>query len=135
VVDGFRKTCLLVAGAAMERYGATLQDEQEVMLWLGDLLIETFAADSAVLRARASAAASERTAPLQADVARLFVATAALHIDHAAREALGAIAEGDVLRTQLAALRRLLKAPPINTVALRRRVADNTTAAGTYLFT
>ena len=135
VVDGFRKTCLLVAGAAMERYGATLQDEQEVMLWLGDLLIETFAADSAVLRARASAAASERTAPLQADVARLFVATAALHIDHAAREALGAIAEGDVLRTQMAALRRLLKAPPINTVALRRRVAENTTAAGTYLFT
>jgi alkylation response protein AidB-like acyl-CoA dehydrogenase len=106
-----------------------------VMLWLGDLLIETFAADSAVLRARASAGASERTAPLHADVARLFVATAALHIDHAAREALGAIADGDVLRTQMAALRRLLKAPPINTVALRRRVAENTTAAGAYLFT
>jgi alkylation response protein AidB-like acyl-CoA dehydrogenase len=133
-VDGFRKTCLLVAGAAMERYGAALQDEQEVMLWLGDLLIETFAADSAVLRARSAASAGWRTAPLQADAARLFVATAALRIDTAAREALAAMTEGDVLRTQVAALRRLLKAPAVNTVALRRRLAENTTAGGTYLF-
>ncbi len=134
-VDGFRKTCLLVAGAAVERYGAALQAEQEVMLWLADLLIETFAADSAVLRARSSAAAGERTAPLQADAARLFVATAALRVDQAAREALSAIAEGDVLRTQMAALRRLLKAGPVNTVTLRRRLAENTTASGAYLFT
>jgi alkylation response protein AidB-like acyl-CoA dehydrogenase len=134
-VDGFRKTCLLVAGAAVERYGAALQAEQEVMLWLADLLIETFAADSAVLRAQSSASAGERTAPLQADAARLFVATAALRVDQAAREALSAIAEGDVLRTQMAALRRLLKAGPVNTATLRRRLAENTTASGAYLFT
>src|SRR3954469_18275744 len=42
-VDASRKTCLLVAGTAMERHGAKLQDEQEVLLWLGDLLIDTFA--------------------------------------------------------------------------------------------
>jgi alkylation response protein AidB-like acyl-CoA dehydrogenase len=134
-VDGFRKTCLLVAGAAMERYGATLQDEQEVMLWLGDVLIETFAADSALLRARSAAATGERTARLQADAAQLFVATAALRIDAIAREALCAMTEGDALRTQMAALRRLLKVPPINTVALRRHLAENTAAIGTYLFT
>jgi alkylation response protein AidB-like acyl-CoA dehydrogenase len=133
-VDGFRKTCLLVAGAAMERYGATLQDEQEVMLWLGDLLIETFAADSALLRARSAAATGERTARLQADAAQLFAATAALRIDAVAREALGAMTEGDVLRTQMAAVRRLLKVPPINTVALRRHLAETTVASGTYLF-
>ena len=133
-VDGFRKTSLLVAGAAMERYGGTLQDEQEVMLWLGDLLIDTFAADSALLRARSAAAAGERTAPLQAYAARLFVGTAALRIDSIAREALAAMTDGDVLRTQMAALRRLLKAPPVNTVALRRNLAENTVASGTYLF-
>jgi alkylation response protein AidB-like acyl-CoA dehydrogenase len=105
------------------------------MLWLADLLIETFAADSAVLRARSSASAGARTAPLQADAARLFVATAALRVDQAAREALSAIAEGDVLRTQMAALRRLLKAGPVNTATLRRRLAENTTATGAYLFT
>ena len=90
---------LLVAGAAMERYGTQLQDEQEVLLWLADLLIDTFAADCAVLRARSAATGGDMTAALQADAARVFVATAALRIEATAREALGAIAEGDVLRT------------------------------------
>jgi hypothetical protein len=44
------------------------------------------------------------------------------------------MSEGDVLRTELAALRRLLKVPPVNTVSLRRRLADETVAKGTYLF-
>ena len=133
-IDAFRKTCLLVAGTAMEHYGASLQDEQEVLLWLGDILIETFAADCAVLRARSAAAAGHASRSLQADAARLFVATAALRVDALAREALAAMSEGDVLRTELAALRRLLKVPAANTVMLRRRLADETVARGTYLF-
>ena len=52
-----------------------------------------------------------------------------------AREALAAMTEGDVLRTQMAALRRLLKVPPVNTVALRRHLAENTVTTGAYLFT
>jgi len=133
-VDAFRRTCLLVAGVAMERYGAKLPDEQEVMLWLGDLLIETFGADSALLRARSAAAAADATADLQADAVRLFVATAALRMEVTAREALGAMTEGDVLRTHLAALRRLSKVPSVNTVALRRRLAEQTISTGRYLF-
>jgi alkylation response protein AidB-like acyl-CoA dehydrogenase len=134
-VDAFRKTCLLVAGAAMERYGSRLQDEQEVLLWLADLLIDTFAADCAVLRARSAASAGDRSAELQADAARLFVASAALRLDVTAREALGALAAGDVLRTHLAALRRVLKVPSVNTVELRRKLAEHTVDRGTYLFT
>ena len=45
------------------------------------------------------------------------------------------MSDGDVLRTQLAALRRLLKVPPVNTVVLRRSLADDTVSRGTYLFT
>jgi alkylation response protein AidB-like acyl-CoA dehydrogenase len=133
-VDAFRKTCLLIAGTAMERYGAKLQDEQEVLLWLADLLTDTFAADCAVLRARSALADRDTGAAMQADAARVFVATAALRVEAIARETLGAMAEGDVLRTQLAALRRLLKVPPINTVAPRRRLAEATVAKGAYLF-
>ncbi len=134
-VDAFRKTSLMVAGAAMNRYGTQLQDEQEVLLWLADLLIDTFAADCAVLRAQSAATGGDMTAALQADAACVFVATAALRIEATARETLCAIAEGDVLRTELAALRRLLKVPPINTVLRRRRLADSTVAKGAYLFT
>lgn len=133
-VEAFRKTALLVAGTAMERYGAKLQNEQEVLLWLADILIETYAADSAVLRAAAAAAATPGSATRHVEAAKVFVQGAALRIDAAAREALAAMAAGDVLRTQLAALRRLLKVTPADTVVLRRSLADATTASGAYLF-
>jgi len=68
-VDAFRKTSLMVAGAAMNRYGTQLQDEQEVLLWLADLLIDTFAADCAVLRAQSAATATARTTPQSATTA------------------------------------------------------------------
>jgi alkylation response protein AidB-like acyl-CoA dehydrogenase len=133
-LEAFKKAALLVAGTAMERYDAGLQEEQEVLLWIGDLLIEAFSADCAVLRAQSAAAADHPSAALQADAARMCVATASLRVEAIAREALAAMSEGDVLRTALAALRRLLKVPPVNTVGLRRRLADETVARGTYLF-
>ena len=57
-----------------------------------------------------------------------------MRIDASARQALAAMAEGDTLRTMLAALRRLLKVTPVNTVALRRRLADEAVARGGYIF-
>jgi hypothetical protein len=125
---------LLVAGAALERFGPKLQDEQEVLLWIADLAIETFAAGSAVGRAALAAAQAHATADGQADAARAFVQGAALRIDAAAREALAALAAGDELRTHLAALRRLLKVTPADTVALRRGLADATVRLGAYPF-
>ena len=59
---------------------------------------------------------------------------AAGRIEIAARSCLAAMAEGDTLRTQLAALRRLMKVTPVNTVAMRRRLADGTVAKGGYIF-
>ena len=64
----------------------------------------------------------------------MFTHEAAGRIELNARAALAAMAEGDTLRTQLAALRRLLKVTPVNTVAMRRRLADATVAKGAYLF-
>jgi hypothetical protein len=98
------------------------------------MLIDTYAAESALLRARRSAASGEAIADLQADAARVYVNDAAGRIELAARTSLAAMAEGDVLRTQLAALRRLLKVMPINTVAARRRLAEASVQKGGYLF-
>ena len=64
----------------------------------------------------------------------MFVNDAAMRIDASARQALAAMVDGDTLRTMLAALRRLLKVTPVNTVALRRRLADETVARGGYPF-
>jgi hypothetical protein len=54
-------------------------------------------------------------------------------VDSAARSALAAVADGDTLRTLMAALRRVLKVTPVNTVALRRTLADAVTSKGGYI--
>ena len=123
-VAAFKKTALLVLGLAMQCYGETLSEEQEVLSWVADILIDTFAAESAVVRAAQAATEAPTTAGLQTDAASVYVSDAASRVESAARSALAAMAEGDTLRMHLAALRRLLKVTPVNTVVMRRRLAD-----------
>ena len=129
----FKKVALMVLGTAMQTYGQKLADEQEVLSYAADIMIDTFAAESAVLRARAAATAAHPHADLHEAAARTFVNDAAQRIDGAARSALAAMAEGDTLRTLLAALRRILKIVPVNTVALRRRLAEASVERGRYI--
>ena len=131
-VGAFKKTALMVFGLAMQTFGTKLTDEQEVLMHLADISIDVFSAESAVLRAQAADAARAPKASLHADAARVFVNDAAMRIDASARQALAATVEGDTLRTMLAALRRLLKVAPINTVAARRRLAEATVERGGY---
>ena len=133
VVGSFKKVALMVLGTAMQTYGPKLNDEQEVLSYVADIMIDTFAAESAVLRAAAAASASLPRAELHEAAARTFVNDAAQRVDGAARSALAAMAEGDTLRTLLAALRRVLKVTPVNTVVLRRRLADATVERGRYI--
>lgn len=130
----FKKVVLFVAGTAMQRYGTKLEQEQEVLSYLADILIDTYAAESAVLRGRDAAARKVSNVEAHADAARITTNEAAGRIELAARSCLAAMAEGDTLRTQLAALRRLMKVTPVNTVVMRRRLADATVAKGAYLF-
>ena len=88
--------------------------------------MDVYTAESAVLRAMAASAAAISRAPLHVDAARVFVNDAAMRIEASARQALAAMVDGDTLRTMLAALRRLSKTVPVNTAALARRIADET---------
>jgi alkylation response protein AidB-like acyl-CoA dehydrogenase len=132
-VDTFKKTALMVFGLAMQTYGQKLADQQEVLINVADIMIDVFSAESAVLRALAQADRTPRAA-LHVDAARVFVNDAAMRIDACARQALAAMTQGDTLRTMLAALRRLMKFAPIDTVTLRRRLADEAVARGGYIF-
>ncbi len=131
-IASFKKTALMVFGVAMQTYGTKLTDEQEVLMHLADITIDLYSAESAVLRAQAASAANAPRAALHVDAARVFVNDAAMRIDASARQALAATVDGDTLRTMLAALRRVLKVAPINTVAARRRIADATVERGGY---
>jgi alkylation response protein AidB-like acyl-CoA dehydrogenase len=132
-VESFKKAALMVLGLAMQTYREKIGDQQEVLMHLADMLIDTYSSESAVLRAAANANAESKGA-LQVDAARVFVNDAAMRIDASARQALAAMLEGDTLRTTVAALRRLFKQLPINTAALRRRIADEAVVRGGYIF-
>jgi alkylation response protein AidB-like acyl-CoA dehydrogenase len=132
-VAAMKKAGLMVLGTAMQTYGEKLPDQQEVLSLAADILIDVYSAESAVLRA-SSAASARGGDTLHVAVAQLIVNDAAARIEIAARNALAAIADGDMLRTLLAALRRVLKPAPLNTVALRRQIADATSERKRYPF-
>ena len=134
MVEMFKKVGLAMLGLAMQTYGKKLSDQQEVLSFIADILMDTFGAESVVTRARRSNATGERTASLQIDAASVFVNDAGARIEALARSTVAAMAEGDTLRTHLAALRRLLKIQPINTVAIRRRLADQAVEQSGYIF-
>lgn len=133
-VTAFRKVALMLIGMTMQELGERAADEQEVLTWIADVAIDAFAAESALLRAMAADAAADPQSAFHAAAARLAVSSAALRIEAAARQALPALVEGDQLRISLAALRRLLKVPPLDTVALRRVIAARALDTGRYPF-
>ena len=133
-VVAFKKVGLLILGAAMQKYGQKAVEEQEILNAIADVCIDTFAAESAVLRAQAAVTGRVPGAETQAEAARAFVNDAAARIDFNAKTALAAMEEGDTLRMQLAALRRVLKVTPVNTVAIRRKLAESTVSRGGYIF-
>ena len=117
-VAAMKKVALMILGTALQTFGEKLADEQEVLCYAADILIDAYAAESSLLRAL------QTGDPLAADAARVVAAGAVGRVEAAARQALAAMADGDTLRTLTAALRRLVKVAPANTVALRRRLSD-----------
>ena len=135
-VAAMKKVALMVLGTAMQTCGEKLADEQEVLLAAADAAIDVYASESALLRALrvADARSGQAVSSLHAAAARVFINDAAVRVEGSAKTALAAMASGDTLRTLLAALRRLLKVTPINTVELRRQLADAAVERRTYLF-
>ena len=130
-VDAARQVTLLVAGAAVQRFGTALEEQQEVLAAVADLVIQTWAMDSAVARAR-QAAAGGRAAAIHEDLATLFVAERVAQVETIARAIAPTVADGDDARLLQSGIRRLLRAEPIDQVAIGRRIAASIVAAGGY---
>ena len=130
-VQAFKKVALMSLGLALQRYGEELTEQQEVLIGISDIMTATACAESVLLRASAAEGAN---AALHVDAASVFINDAAVRVEAAAKNVLAAMAEGDTLRTHLAALRRLLKVAPIDTVSRRRRLAEETVRRGSYIF-
>ena len=119
-----RKVAVVSLGLTALTYGDALQQEQEALLLVSDIVMDTFAADSATLRAAHAASIGHPAAGLQTDAATVFTYEAALRVEIRARTLFAAMLTGDALRTSLAGLRRILKPAPVNTIGPSRRIAD-----------
>ena len=130
----FKKASIAVLGLAMQTYGKRLSEEQEILSFTADILIDTFTAESVVGRAHQANITQSASASLQSDAAIAFVSDAAERIGIKARSALAAMIDGEALKTHLAALRKLLKVKPVNTVIIRRKLADESVSRSGYIF-
>lgn len=129
-----KKVALMVLGTAAQKYMMELDKQQEILLGVADIVIESYAMESAILRARKIAETKGETAASRyIDMAQVYCNDAVQRVEARAKNTLAAIMEGDDLRMLLAALRRFTKQTPVNTVAARQRIASALIKANKYI--
>jgi alkylation response protein AidB-like acyl-CoA dehydrogenase len=135
IIKGAKKVFLMAAGAALQKYRDRLADQQEVIGALADIVLDIYPMESALLRAQKSVAARGKdSSGAMVAAAQVLLQDGAARVEANARTALAASVEGDMLRTQLAVLRRMIKREPADTIGLRRTVADAVLNANGYPF-
>jgi len=128
-----KKIGLFAAGIATQKYMQAIQDEQEIMGAIANMVIDTYAMESAVLRAQKLILRNgEAASALAVAMARVSLAAAMENVESAAKMVIATCSEGDMLRSQLAILRRLCKYDPFNVVSLRRTIARRVIETGKY---
>ncbi|MED1781776.1 acyl-CoA dehydrogenase family protein [Brevibacillus fortis] len=129
-----RKIILMVAGSALMKYQQEMSKEQELLAFAADMLIELYAMDSIVKRTEKAIAANGIEAEQQKlEMTAVYVHEAFDRIEGWAKEALATMEEGDELRLRLSILKKLTRRTPINTVAIKRSIADRVIEAGAYV--
>jgi alkylation response protein AidB-like acyl-CoA dehydrogenase len=130
-----KKVALMTLGTAAQKYMMKLADQQEILMGVADIIMDTYAMETAILRARKLTASSgEKAAERYLDMTRVFCNDAVERIEAKAKNTLAGMSEGDELRTLLAALRRFTKLQPMNTIAARQRIADDMIAANKWIY-
>lgn len=135
LVANLKKAILMTAGAAVQKLMMKIEGEQEVLMNIADMAIETFNAESVLLRVmkmtdqRGEAACSDYL-----DIMRTYLYDAADKVNKSGKDAINSFADGDEQRMILMGLKRFTKAEPFNTKDARRRIADKMIAEGKYCF-
>ncbi len=153
VVAAIKKTALLVAGVAYQKFADSLADQQEITAAISDIVMEAFATESALLRAGKMAARSgaqpvspkrsgsgldespqtvdDKTAHVLA-MTRLFLHSRMDWVEQRARTVLAGVSAGDALRQQLSTLQQVTRNEMVDTIALRRQIATRVIQKGKY---
>ena len=132
---GFKKACLMVAGAAVKKLMTQLQTEQEIVMNVADMLIEVYVGESLQLRVEKLVNVNgEEACSLQLDMLRTWLSDSAERIHKAGRDAIYAFAEGDEQKMMLNGIKRFTKTDPFNSKNARRRIAAKMLAENKYCF-
>jgi alkylation response protein AidB-like acyl-CoA dehydrogenase len=134
LIERAKKALLLVAGAAVTKYGQAVSEEEEILGRISDIAAEVFAMESGLLRVgKAIQASGEEASRLKIDIVRVYVNEAMSRVHDHAAGALAAVHTGNELTEQLAALSNMTHVSPINVIGLRRGIADKVIAAEKYI--
>jgi len=125
LVRNAKKIALLLLGSAFEKFGPAMEQQQEVLAGIADVVMEVFAMESALLRTEKTSAGADMTPVLLRD--------AMTRVEGFAKPVLAACGEGDALRSKMAVLRRFAKHEPVDSIGMRRRIAERLLAAGHYV--
>lgn len=135
VIKNLKKAVLMVSGAAVQKFMTKLSDEQEIIMNLADMVIETYTAESVLLRVekRIDLYGMDANA-LHKDIAMIYLHEAVERVNNAGKSAITGFAESDELRVMLMGLKRFTKIEPLNLKDARRRIADALIAKNDYIF-
>jgi alkylation response protein AidB-like acyl-CoA dehydrogenase len=135
IVKMSKKIALMVAGVSAQKFQQDLAKEQEVMAKIADMVIEIFAMESGLLRTlKMISKGGEEKAKYQIAAVKVYVDENIPKIETWAKQILAYAEEGDMLRTQLAGVKKLARYQPIDTVSLKRAVADRVIELESYPF-
>lgn len=133
VVKNMKKAVLMVAGDALQTLGANFESEQEIMMNIADMIIETYAAESTILRTeKLVGVRGEKACESQIDMAKVYLVEAVNKLEVAAKEAINGYAKGDKMKVLLMGVKRYTKMNPYNTKEARRAVAEVLIESGAY---
>jgi alkylation response protein AidB-like acyl-CoA dehydrogenase len=135
IVKMSKKIAIMVAGVAAQKFQQALEKEQEVLAKIADMVIEIFAMESGLLRTlKMISREGEEKARYQISAVKVYVDETIPRIETWAKEVLAHVEEGDMLRTQLAGVKKLARYQPIDAVNLRREIADRIIDLESYPF-
>ncbi|MEO7486381.1 MAG: acyl-CoA dehydrogenase family protein, partial [Ferruginibacter sp.] len=132
-IINMKKSILMVAGAAVQKLMMKISDEQEILMNIADMAIETFVAESTLLRIiKMADKQGEAATAMHIDMMRCCLNDSIDKVNKAGKEAINAFAEGDEQRMMLLGLKRFTKTAPFNSKDARRRIAATLITAGKY---
>lgn len=135
LIANLKKAILMTAGAAVQKLMMKIESEQEILMSIADMAIETYNAESVLMRVmKLVDRDGEQAQQLNLDIMRTYLFDAADKVNKSGKDAINGFAEGDELRMILMGLKRFTKAEPFNTKAARRRIADKMIEEKRYCF-